>query len=155
MLKIIQAKSGEHLKQIRELFAEYTDWLGFDLSFQNYEKEFAELPGNYVPPKGRLLLAIYQSKLAGCVGLREYAKGICEMKRLYVRPRFRKKGIGRKLAIAVIDQARKIGYKSMRLDTVPWMKEAIELYFSLGFKKIKPYRYNPIKGSLFMELILR
>lgn len=155
MLQIIQAKSEKQLNIIRKLFTEYTNWLGFDLSFQNYEKEFAELPGLYTPPKGRLLLAFYNSKIAGCVGLREFAKGICEMKRMYVKPKYRRKGIGRSLGIAIIEEARKIGYKRMRLDTVPWMKQAIELYYSLGFKKIKPYRYNPIKGSLFLELILR
>ena len=154
MLKIIQAKSEKELNIIRKLFTEYTNWLGFDLAFQNYEAEFAELPGKYKPPNGRLLLALYNSKVAGCVGLREFAKGICEMKRMYVKPKYRSKGIGRSLAIAVIQEARKIGYKKMRLDTVPWMKEAIELYYALGFKKIKPYRYNPIKGSFFLELIL-
>ena len=154
MLKIIQAKSEEQLNIIRKLFTEYTNWLGFDLSFQNFEKEFAELPGQYTLPKGRLLLAIYNNKIAGCVGLREFKKGICEMKRMYVKPKYRRKGIGKRLAISVIEEAKKIGYKKMRLDTVPWMKEAIELYYSLGFKKIKPYRFNPIKGSLFLELIL-
>jgi len=154
MLKIIQAKSEDQLNIIRKLFTEYTNWLGFDLSFQNYEEEFAELPGKYKPPKGRLLLALYNSKVVGCGGLREFAKGVCEMKRMYIKPKYRRKGIGRKLAIALIKEAKKIGYKRMRLDTVPWMKEAIELYYSLGFKKIKPYRYNPIKGSLFLELIL-
>ncbi len=155
MLKIIQTKSEEQLYIVRKLFTEYANWLGFDLSFQNYEKEFAELPGKYKPLRGRLLLALYNGKVAGCVGLREFRKGICEMKRMYVKPKYRRKGIGRSLAIAVIEEAKKIGYKRMRLDTVPWMKEAIELYYSLGFKKIKPYRYNPIKGSLFLELILR
>jgi putative acetyltransferase len=154
MIKVIQAKSEKELNIIRKLFTEYTNWLGFDLSFQNFEKEFAELPGKYALPKGRLLLAFDNNKIAGCVGLRELAKGICEMKRMYVKPKYRRKGIGRSLAIAVIEEARKIGYRRMRLDTVPWMKEAIKLYLSLGFKKIKPYRYNPIKGSLFLELIL-
>jgi putative acetyltransferase len=154
MIKVIQAKSEKELNIIRKLFTEYTNWLGFDLSFQNFEKEFAELPGKYALPKGRLLLAFDNNKIAGCVGLRELAKGICEMKRMYVKPKYRRKGIGRSLAIAVIEEARKIGYRRMRLDTVPWMKEAIQLYLSLGFKKIKPYRYNPIKGSLFLELIL-
>lgn len=154
MIKVIQAKSEKELNIIRKLFTEYTNWLGFDLSFQNFEKEFAELPGRYTPPTGRLLLALYNNKVAGCVGLREFAKGICEMKRMYIKPKYRRKGIGRRLAIAVIEEAKKIGYKKMRLDTVPWMNEAIELYYSLGFKKIKPYRYNPIKGSLFLELRL-
>ncbi len=153
MIKIIHA-GEEYLNYIRRFFIEYNDSLGIDLSFQDFEKELRELPGDYVPPNGRLLLAVYDKHVAGCVGLRKIAERICEMKRLYVKPGFRGKGISRKLAVTVIEEARKIGYVSMRLDTLPWMEEAIALYRSLGFKSIEPYRYNPIKGAVFIELVL-
>ncbi len=155
MLKVIQAHSEEHLSQVRELFTEYAASLGFDLCFQDFDRELAELPGEYAPPDGRLLLALCDGQVVGCVALRKITDGICEMKRLYVRPEFRGKGIGRKLAVAIIDEARRIGYGSMRLDTVPMMKEAIGLYRSMGFKEIEPYYHNPIACTLFMELTLK
>ena len=154
MLKIVQAKSASELNKIRELFKEYTDSLGFDLAFQNFEQEFAELPGKYTEPEGRLLLAIYNEQVAGCVSLRKFENNICEMKRLYVRPEFQRKGVGKELTKNIIDISREIGYQYMRLDTVPNMIEAIALYYSLGFYKIKPYRFNPIKGTLYFELKL-
>jgi putative acetyltransferase len=115
----------------------------------------ANLPGEYAPPSGRLLLAMFQDKPAGCVALRRIDKNICEMKRLYVRGQFRRQGIGRKLAQAMIEQAGKAGYTLMRLDTVPTMDAARGLYESLGFKNIDAYRYNPIEGAVFMELKLK
>lgn len=154
MLKIIQAQSESEINHIRELFKEYTDSLGFDLSFQNFEQELAELPGKYAPPQGRLFLATVNDKTVGCVGLRKFENDICEMKRLYIRPQFRGKGFGRTLAQKVIDESRIIGYKYMRLDTVPWMEQAISLYRSMGFIEIPAYRYNPIKGTLYFELKL-
>ena len=154
MLKLVSVQSEKDLENIRELFKEYARSLGFDLDFQDFKKEFDELPGEYAPPDGCLLLASYETKLAGCVALRKMDKNICEMKRLYVRKAFRGKGIGKELSVAIIDKAREIGYKYMRLDTVPAMKEAIALYQSLGFKEIDPYRYNPLKGAKFMELKL-
>ena len=154
MLKLIQADSEEYFPQARELLMEYAASLGFDLHFQEFKKELAEFPGEYAPPDGRLLLAMHDEQLAGCVALRKISEGVCEMKRLYVRSQFRKNGIGGNLAKAVIKEAREIGYKHMRLDTVPFMKEAIALYRSLGFKEIDSYRDNPIKGAKFMELTL-
>jgi putative acetyltransferase len=126
-----------------------------NLCFQNFEQELAGLPGDYSPPHGRLLLAAYEGQLAGCVALHEWESGICEMKRLYLRPAFRGKGFGRVLAEAIIAEARNIGYQRMRLDTiVPIMKDAVEMYRKLGFREIAPYRSNPIAGAMYMELQL-
>lgn len=153
-MKLLQADFQKHLSLIREILEEYARSLGFDLHFQEFTREVTELPGDYAPPGGRFLLALEEDKVAGCVALRKLEEGVCEMKRLYVRPEFRGKGIGKDLAKAIIDEAQKIGYQSMRLDTVPFMKEAIALYESLGFKEIDAYRYNPIEGAKFMELDL-
>ena len=154
MLKILDARTGENLEIIKKLFEEYAESLGFDLSFQNFNEELANLPGEYALPTGCLLLAMYKNEVAGCVALRRIDKTICEMKRLYVRPQFRRQGIGRTLAEAVIERAKRAGYKQMRLDTAPTMNAARNLYESLGFEEIDAYRYNPLKGSVFMELIL-
>jgi GNAT superfamily N-acetyltransferase len=154
MVKLLQADSKEYLSQVRELLIEYAASLGFELHFQEFKKEMAEFPGEYAPPDGRFLLAQEGEKTAGCVALRKISQGVCEMKRLYVRPEFRKKGIGKGLATAIIEEACEIGYKHMRLDAVPFMKEAIALYLSLDFKEIESYRYNPIEGAKFMELDL-
>jgi len=154
MTEIVQAHTEPHLSHLRELFREYADALGFDLSFQDFEQELVGLPGEYAPPEGRALLAWYEDHLAGCVGLRRIDPPTCEMKRLYVRPRYRGRGMGKELAVAIIDQARRIGYRRMRLDTVPWMTAAIALYESLGFEDTEPYRYNPMEGARFMQLIL-
>jgi putative acetyltransferase len=154
MVRFVKVETEEHLERIRELFTEYAAALGIDLSFQNFDKEFAELPGDYAPPEGLILLAIYGEEIAGCVALRKIEGDTCEMKRLYVKPEFRGKGIGKGLATAVIEQARRIGYYRIQLDTLPSMKEAIALYRSLGFRKITPYRHNPIAGAMFMELVL-
>lgn len=154
MVGFLKADSEEYLPQARELLKEYAASLGFDLHFQEFEKEVAEFPGQYASPDGCFLLAMHETEVAGCVALRRMSENVCEMKRLYVRPEFRGKGIGRSLAETIIKEARKIGYSHMRLDTVPFMKEAIALYGSLGFKEIEPYRYNPIEGAKFMELEL-
>lgn len=151
----MQAESATQIAQARELFAEYARSLNFDLCFQSFDKELAGLPGDYAPPDGRLLLAEYQSQLAGCVALHKLDAEVCEMKRLYLRPQFRGKGVGRALAETVIAEARSIGYRSMRLDTVePVMKDAVAVYRRFGFKEIAPYRVNPIAGTLYMELEL-
>jgi len=154
-LSIIQAESPEQIAQARELFLEYAESLGFSLCFQNFDKELAELPGDYAPPDGRLLLADFDGQVAGCVALHKLEPETCEMKRLYLRPKFRGKGLGRVLAETVIAEARKIGYKRMRLDTVePVMKDAVAMYRRLGFGEIAPYRPNPMPGTLYMELKL-
>jgi len=150
-----QVESAHDITHARELFLEYAQSLGFSLCFQNFDKELADLPGDYAPPEGRLLLAEYDGQLAACVALHKLEAGICEMKRLYLRPQFRGKGLGRILADRIITEARQIGYRRMRLDTVePVMKDAVAMYRRLGFHEIAPYRKNPIAGALYMELEL-
>lgn len=154
-LNLRQAESLAQMAQARELFLEYANSLAFSLCFQNFDKELAGLPGDYAPPDGRLLLAEYRGQLAGCVALHRIDSEVCEMKRLYLRPQLRGKGVGRALAEAVIAEARAIGYRKMRLDTVePVMPNAVALYRRLGFVEIEPYRENPIAGTLYMELAL-
>ena len=154
-MKLIQAESPGEITNARELFEEYAAGLGISLCFQNFDKELALLPGDYVPPTGRLLLAMEADAALGCVALRKIADGICEMKRLYVRPEFRGTGLGRTLAETLIQTARDLDYDRMRLDTLPGkMDRAIAMYRSLGFKEIEPYYDNPVAGAVFMELRL-
>jgi putative acetyltransferase len=154
-LKLTQAESPAQIAQARELFLEYAQSLGFSLCFQNFDKELAGLLGDYAPPEGRLLLAEYEGQLAACVALHKLGQDICEMKRLYLRPQFRGKGLGRALAERIIAEARQIGYQRMRLDTVePVMKDAVAMYRKFGFREIAPYRPNPIAGAMYMELKL-
>ena len=152
--RLIEAHTSEHTETVRELFKEYADSTGLDLCFQGFERELAELPGAYAPPSGRLFLAIVEGWAAGCVAVRQFAPGVCEMKRLYVRPGYRGLRLGRRLAEASINAAREAGYESMRLDTLHSMTEAHALYRSLGFREIEPYRYNPEGGTLYFELHL-
>jgi ribosomal protein S18 acetylase RimI-like enzyme len=154
-LTLTQAESPSQLAQARELFLEYAQTLGFSLCFQNFDKELAQLPGDYAPPEGRLLLAECEGQLAACVALHKLEPGTCEMKRLYLRPQFRGKGLGRTLAERIMAEARQIGYQRMRLDTVePVMRDAVAMYRKLEFKEIAPYCPNPIAGALYMELEL-
>jgi putative acetyltransferase len=154
-MRFIQASTPEHIDQVRTLFREYEAWLNLDLCFQNFEKELAELPGAYAPPSGRLLLAFSDNQLAGCVALRSLGDDVCEMKRLFLRPQFHGRGLGRELAKRIIEEARDAGYQRMRLDTLAeQMGSAIRLYRALGFKEIDPYYKNPVPGALFMELTL-
>ena len=154
MLTLIEVQTAEQIGIVRELFLEYAASLNFNLCFQDFENELAGLPGDYAPPNGRLLLAMDGKEVIGCVALRKVEENICEMKRLYVRSKFRGKRFGRELAVAVIEIAREIGYQKMRLDTVASMKEAITLYQSLGFQATEPYRYNPLESCMFMEKII-
>jgi GNAT superfamily N-acetyltransferase len=152
---IAQAESPLQIAQARELFLEYAESLGFSLCFQNFDAELAGLPGGYAPPGGRLLLVEYDGQLAGCVALHGLDAGVCEMKRLYLRPQFRGRGLGRVLAERIVAEARQIGYRRMRLDTVePVMKDAVAMYRKLGFKEIAAYCANPMAGALYMELEL-
>jgi ribosomal protein S18 acetylase RimI-like enzyme len=154
-MKFVQAESPEEIEIARGLFREYAAGLSIDLCFQNFDQEVAGLPGNYAPPAGRLLLAIEGEQIAGCIALRPFGDGDCEMKRLYVRPGFRAQGLGKKLVTTLLDVARQIGYERMLLDTLPGkMDEAIALYRSVGFREIAPYYNNPVAGALFMELRL-
>src|SRR6478735_9742280 len=156
MLTIVQAESTGHISTARELIVEYATWLEFNLCFQGFEKEMQSLPGKYAPPAGRLLLALWDGKPAGVIALRPLDEaGLCEMKRLYVRPEFRGHNIGRVLAEQIIKEAAEIGYSRMRLDTVAGkMDSAIAMYRELGFKETDPYYQTPVGHTLFMELAL-
>ena len=154
MLKILEVKSETLIQRAYEIFKEYSNYLNIDLEFQDFEQELNNLPGEYKAPHGCILLAFFNHALAGCVALRKFEDKICEMKRLYIKPQFRGRGFGKSLAKTIIEKAIKIGYKSMRLDTLPFMKEAISLYKSLGFKEMESYRYNPFYGAKFFVLEL-
>ena len=154
-MDIVQAQTPQHLAWVGQLFREYAASLGVSLDWQHFDEELAALPGDYAPPTGRLLLAFVEGEPAGCVALRQLGDGICEMKRLYVRPRFRGHKVGQALAAAVIEEARRIGYERMRLDTLPSMVRAQALYTALGFEEIEPYTHNPVPGARFLELRLR
>jgi ribosomal protein S18 acetylase RimI-like enzyme len=151
---IVKVTEDVQYNQVHELFVEYVHSLDVDLSFQNIEHELQNIQGEYGPPSGSVLLALYGEQAAGCVALRKWDEHVCEMKRLYVQPDFNGKGIGRKLASSIIDEAKNLGYHFMRLDTLPTMEQAISLYRSLGFYSIEPYRFNPVEGTKYMELKL-
>ncbi len=150
------ATTPAELADVRALFREYERWLGHDLCFQGFEAELAALPGRYAPPAGRLYLADADDAPAGCIALREFAPGIAEMKRLYVRRSARGAGAGRLLAQRIIEDARSIGYRAMRLDTlrVAKMAAANRLYDALGFRDVAPYYDNPLPDVRYMELEL-
>lgn len=153
-LAIAPAQGTADIETVRALFREYQAQLGVDLCFQSFEQELAALPGDYAPPAGRLLLARWNGAVAGCIALRSLGEGNCEMKRLFVRPAFHGKRIGWELAHRIVAEARDAGYQRMRLDTLPQMQKAQQLYEALGFRDIAPYRANPIAGARYMEKAL-
>ena len=154
-IELLEASTPEHLAQVRRLFRAYADWLEVDLCFQGFERELAELPGCYAPPAGRLLIARVGGEVVGCVGLRRLETSVCEMKRLWVEPGFAGYGVGRALAEAIVAAARQIGYRRMRLDTIPArMPAAQHLYAALGFREIPAYYDNPLTGVVMLELEL-
>ncbi|HEY6087561.1 MAG TPA: GNAT family N-acetyltransferase [Burkholderiaceae bacterium] len=155
VIELLTPATPELLASTRAIFREYANSLGVDLCFQNFEAELAELPGEYVPPRGALLLAMVDGEVSGCGALRPLLESDdgngCEMKRLYVRPAYRKFGLGRLLAQALVDRGRQAGYSSMLLDTLDEMEAARGLYASLGFKEIPPYYFNPIPGAHYLK----
>jgi ribosomal protein S18 acetylase RimI-like enzyme len=153
-IDVLPAATSDDVDAARRLFLDYASSLGFDLGFQDFDAELRGLPGEYAPPGGALLLAREAGTAVGCVALRPLATGTCEMKRLYVAPAGRGRGVGRALVREIVAVARELGYRRMRLDTVPSMTAARALYRSFGFREIEPYRYNPIPGTSFMELDL-
>jgi ribosomal protein S18 acetylase RimI-like enzyme len=155
MIKIVEANTKESVEQAKSLIQEYAESLEFDLKFQDFDTEMEIFPEHYASPRGCLYIAMDENQPVGCVALRDLGDGICEMKRLYVKPNYRGQNIGRSLAETVIQAAGKLGYDRMRLDTIPSMKQANGLYKVLGFKEIAPYRFNPIDGATFFELNLK
>jgi putative acetyltransferase len=152
-VRVSHARKAD-LPAVCAVLREYADSLGFALDFQDFDREIAELPGAYAPPGGAILLVRVDGTIAGCVALRPLADGVCEMKRLYIRPEHRGLGLGRLLATGIVDEARRRGYRAMRLDTTPSMAAAQSLYTELGFRDIAPYRRNPIPGTRYLELDL-
>ncbi|MEP6874729.1 MAG: GNAT family N-acetyltransferase [Burkholderiales bacterium] len=154
-ITLVRVDAGQAIEPAREILREYARSLAVDLCFQNFEDELASLPGEYAAPAGQLLLAYVDGALAACGGLRELADvdyaNACEMKRLYVRPAFRRFGLGRALAEALMDEARRAGYSAMLLDTLDEMESARELYATLGFEEIAPYYFNPIPGAHYLK----
>ena len=155
MIGIIKANTSELITQAKSLFLEYAESLSFDLCFQNFDNELEDFPSQYSPPTGNLFLCFFKNEAIGCVGIRYFEKDICEMKRLYVKPEYRGKGVGKELAISAIKSGKELGYEYMRLDTLSSMETANQLYKSLGFIEIDPYRDNPIDGAIYLELNLK
>ena len=155
MIKIVEANTKELIERAKELIREYAQSLEFVLEFQDFDKKMEDFPGQYVSPRGCLFIALNEDQPIGCVAFRNLEQGVCEMKRLYVKPDFRGQKAGKLLAEVVIKTAKVMGYNYIRLDTVPSMKQANMLYNALGFKQIAPYRFNPIEGATFFELNLK
>ena len=139
---------------VRQLFRQYSERIGVDLSFQDFDAELASLPGKYAPPAGRVILAWHGTEAKGCVALRPVDATTCEMKRLYVRPEARGQELGRRLAERICSEGRSAGYRRICLDTLPTMASALGLYQSMGFRRVDPYIFNPIPGAVFLALVL-
>jgi GNAT superfamily N-acetyltransferase len=154
MVTIREAAFPERAEAVRAIFREYAGSLGIDLCFQNFDEELADLPGKYSAPAGRVLLACEQGREIGCVAMRPIDSTVCEMKRLYVRPQGRGRGLGRRLAESICQIAKEAGYQRIRLDTLPTMTEAQALYAGMGFSAVPSYVFNPIAGTLYLELDL-
>lgn len=154
-LSAVTSADDARVEDARALLLEYAESLDVDLSFQNFEQELADFPAGYLPPTGSLMLATHAEALAGSIAMRGLDDRVCEMKRLYVRPAFRGLGIGHALVVAVIESAKTIGYRHMRLDTLPGMNDAQRLYETLGFREIGAYYENPVAGTRYLELDLR
>ena len=155
MVEIKHCSTESDFSSAMKITKDYIRWLNMDLSFQDIDKELAKFASMYGPPNGLFLLAWHKDKLGGGVGLRLLEAGVCEMKRLFVYDLFKRKGIGRSLCTALIQEAMNLGYEKMRLDTLGRMKAAMRLYKNLGFKEIEPYRFNPDPTTKYMELNLR
>lgn len=153
--RIVHARGKVEIGLVREVMREYAAGLGVDLCFQNFEQELRSLPGNYRRPRGTLMLALVGGEAAGCIAIRPLAMKFCEMKRLYVRSKWRSQGLGKMLIAAALDDARRAGHRFVRLDTLPTMTAARRLYASLGFQPIAPYYQNPIAGTAFLQLDLQ
>lgn len=154
MVSVVPAATADHLEQVRSLFREYAQWVDEPCCFAGFEQELAALPGEYAPPAGQIFLAVDGNDAAGCVALRPHDPASGEMKRLYVRDRYRGSGLGRRLAERVLAAARDQGYARLVLDTLPRMSEAISLYRALGFREIGPYAPAPTPGAIFFALSL-
>ncbi|MBV1911787.1 MAG: GNAT family N-acetyltransferase [Kangiellaceae bacterium] len=153
-MQIVEATSAQQIKIAAELFRDYQVQLGVDLCFQGFEQELATLPGKYAAPTGAILLAYHEEQVIGCVAVRPTDNQICEMKRLYVRDEFRGLSAGNKLANAIIDKAKELGYQKMQLDTLERLGSAIGLYKKIGFVEIQPYYANPLDEVVYWELLL-
>ena len=153
-MTIKQAATDTEIEAVRRLFREYEAFLDVDLGFQNFDAEFAGLPGKYARPDGDLLIGLAGNRILGCVAVRRLDDGVCEMKRLYVRPEARGTGLGRRLAQQIIEIARELGYAMMRLDTLDRLTKAMSLYETLGFRRTAPYYENPLQGVVYWELTL-
>lgn len=153
-IRIVRAQTPAQIDEVRRLFREYERFLDVDLCFQSFEEELAGLPGKYGRPDGVLLMAMDGRQAAGCVALRKIEDGICEMKRLYLRPQYRGRGLGRLLAERIVSEAAALGYGIMRLDTLDKLKEGMGLYGAMGFRRREPYYGNPLPGVVYWELDL-
>jgi ribosomal protein S18 acetylase RimI-like enzyme len=153
-MRVVEATSDAEISAAKILVEEYAASLEIDLDFQGFREEIDQFPRGYSPPDGAVLLAFEGGTPSGVVALRRLSDSVCEMKRLYVRPRFRGRGAGRALSEEIVRKASRLGYTKMRLDTLPTMDAALGLYRALGFREIPPYRYNPVAGAHYLELDL-